>query len=106
MVRTVTLAVQAAAEKPGKTYWIDIYRITEGDHIWNTLVADRTSEDGFLNFSDVHKYLQDCASVFASEHASALRFSSQEHAQTFSAKLCRIPVNVRGFPYAIRYPGS
>ncbi|MEO1523862.1 MAG: hypothetical protein AAFX06_00420 [Planctomycetota bacterium] len=106
MIRTLTLSVFAASEKPNKPFWVDIYRVTEGDHIWNTLVADRANENGDYDLMPAIRYLHDYAPRFSVEHPDALRFSSHKKAQRFSEKHLKAPVKVRGFPFPVKYPGT
>lgn len=106
MIRTLTLSVFAASESNTKPFWVDVYCITEGDHIWNTLVADRTSENGEYDLTPAIQHLRDYAPQFSAEHPDTLRFSSRTKAERFSKKHLKAPVNLRGFPYPVKYPGS
>jgi len=107
MIRTVTLfvTVECASGTKASPCEIKIYEITEGDHVWNTLVADR-EVDGILDLAPCCPYLRFRAEEFAREHPSPLSFGSEKKAHRFSQDIMRRPLNVRGSPYPVPYPGS
>ena len=107
MVRTVTLIVAVKCFRGAESIsnGISIFEITEGDHVWNTLLSDR-ERDGFLDLSPCIPYLRLCAEEFSREHPEPLQFGSPKKASRFSADILRRPLNLRGSVYPVPYPGS
>lgn len=106
MVRTITLSVRAGSAKPEKPHWIEIYRITEGDYVWNTLVVDQLTAGGMLDLIPAFQFLREYAPKFAIEHPNSLTFSNDKKANEFSKRHLKTPINLRGNPYPVPYPGS
>jgi hypothetical protein len=107
MVRTVTLIVTATCGRDTETFshGIPIFEITEGDHVWNTLVAVR-EQNGLLDLAPCIPYLRIHAEEFSREYPEALVFGSAKKAEQFSADILRRPLNLRGDVYALPCPGS
>jgi hypothetical protein len=84
MVRTVTLTATAECGHGAETFpqEISVYEITEGDHFWNMLVADR-ERSGLLALAPCIPYLRVCAEEFSREHPEPLRFGSGKKAAQF-----------------------
>ena len=82
-----------------------MFEITEGDYVWNTLVAD-WEQNGVLDLASCIPYLRVCAEEFSREHPAALLFGSSKKAAQFSAEVLRRPLNLRGSVYPVPYPGS
>jgi hypothetical protein len=106
-IRTVTLhvVVMCGRGKEGFLHEIEIFKITEGDHVWNTLVKDQKQE-AFINYAPCVWYLRICAKEFSREHPQPLRFGSLKKALRFSADNLQRPLNVRGHPHRVPYPGT
>jgi len=107
MTRTVTLlvSVKCGRDTEVSSVHIPIFEITEGDHVWNTLVGDR-ERDGVISLAPCIPYLRSCAEDFSGEHPELLEFGSPKKASRFSSEVLRRPLNLRGSPYPVPYPGS
>jgi len=107
MVRAVTLIVTAKCGRDTETFYhgISIFEITEGDHVWNTLVRDR-EQNGLIDLAPCIPYLRIHAEEFSREYPEALVFGSAKKAEQWSADILRRPLNLRGDVYPVLYPGS
>lgn len=101
MVRTVSLFIAVKCGRDGKlsTLRIPIFEITEGDHVWNTLVEDYTQSGPYISYTPCIEYLRICAEAFAQEHPDTLVFNSPRKAWKFSADNMGRPVCLRGHGY-------
>lgn len=107
MIYSVTLSVNVEIRCGAETSEakLPIFEITQGDHVWNTLVAD-AERDGVFNLRPCVPYLQYCAEEFCCTHPAPLRFGSKKKARKFSENVIRRPVSLRGSVYAVPYPGT
>src|SRR5262245_1851511 len=95
-IRTVTLSVQVEVRRDANpSREIAIFIITQGDHVWNTLVGDH-ERDGLIDLAPCIPYLQLCAEEFCREHPEPRQFGSTKKAEEFSDEVLRRPVALRG----------
>jgi hypothetical protein len=83
---------------------IPIFQITQGDHVWNTLIGDWERE-GNLDCAPCIPYLQLCAEEFCRDYPTLLHFGSVKKAHQFAVEVLRRPVALRGNDYPVKYPG-
>jgi hypothetical protein len=105
MIRTVSLNLEVQGPKRPGQFSALLYVITEGDHIWNTLVVEKT-ESELIDIALCIDFLRQYADQFAREHRDVIALPTQAKANAFSQKVLRTPVNLRGAPYPVPYPGS
>lgn len=110
MFRTVTLviAVKCGGNASTSSLAIPIFAITEGDHVWNTLVQDNAQKGPGISLEPCIQYLRICAGAFTREHPEPLVFGSPKKAWQFSADNLGRPLRLRGkdYPYFMSFPGS
>ena len=107
MIRSVALSVLVSVDLGGGIDSTDIivFEITEGDHVWNTLVGDR-EQDGIINVAPCVHYLMGVAHDFCKNYPDPLRFKSIKKAHQFGAVIIQRPLSIRGQSSIPLYPGS
>lgn len=84
---------------------VTVFEITEGDHVWNTLVGDR-ERDGIIDVAPCVHYLKGIADDFSRDHPEPLRFKSTKKAHQFGTDIIQRPVSLRGPYHLPLYPGE
>lgn len=78
LVHKVTLSVKTSVQN--KDFWVDIFIITQGDYLWNTLVEDPCQGKTIIKMEACVKYLKIEAEKFAKDHPENLVFSTEKKA--------------------------